>query len=217
MEDVNLTHVYARLNFSGYIAPLNVNGPVRASWLKKEMVKELIRAGYDVELLNSDACPEFAAQLDAYRKALADKDYVGAKAAFQSSLDRDPNSATEAAIAAAQNTGTSPFNGEVDPKEWAPVNSQTSGPADNPLEDAVASSLKSVGESASNGNVGTGDILNGVQPQSSSEYDEEMNNLGNGVEAENGGGSSEFDPNEQSNGSDEPGSVTVTRKKKNRK
>ena len=63
MADANEKFVYVRLNYTGYIPVLNVSGPIRASWVSKEHVKELIRAGYDVEFINPAACPEFAKQI----------------------------------------------------------------------------------------------------------------------------------------------------------
>ena len=129
MADANEKFVYVRLNYTGYIPVLNVNGPIRASWVAKKQVKELIRAGYDVEFINPDACPEFAKQIAEYRKYIEAKDYVGAKGVFNTSLDKNPNSVVEQAINAA---------------EGATVEGQTV--PDVPAGDAVADALASVGE-----------------------------------------------------------------------
>lgn len=229
--DVNLTHVYVRLNFSGYIPPLNAYGPIKASWVEKEKVKELIRSGYDVELINRAACPEFAKQLDAYRKALAAKDYVGAKAAFTSSLDRDPNSATETALRNAEALAgiKSPLEDANAAATQNPVDTGTSSPVNSSLDAAVQQSLAAVGESVESGNVGTGETLvDAAAVSGGSDYSEDMANLVDGAASDpsNGAGVSEFgdavaptdsvdafNPNDDANDSDN-GTITVTKKNK---
>lgn len=231
--DINLTHVYVRLNFSGYIPPLNAYGPIKASWVKKEKVKELIRSGYDVELINRAACPEFAKQLDAYRKALAEKDYVGAKAAFTSSLDRDPNSATETALRNAEALAgiRSPLEDANAAAAQNPVDTGTSSPVSGSLDAAVQQSLAAVGESVESGNAGTGETLVDTAAVSGgSDYSEDMANLVDGAASDpsNGAGVSEFgdavastdnvdtfDPNDDATDSDD-GTITVTKKNKKR-
>lgn len=131
-ENAEEKFVYVRLNYTGYIPVLNVNGPIRSSWVKKEQVKELIRAGYDVEFLNPKSCPEFYKQIQEYRKYVEAKDYVGAKRVFATSLDKNPNSVVEQAINASEGKTV---EGEQ--------TTQVIPPAGN---DAVVDALASVGE-----------------------------------------------------------------------
>lgn len=219
-NDFSLTHVYVRLNFSGYIPPLDVYGPIRASWVEKEKVKELIRSGYDVELINSSACPEFASQLSEYRKLLAEKDYIGAKAVFTSALDRNPTSAVETALTNAENLVGGPLTENGGTITDNTVDTGVSAPVSNPLGQAVQKSLESVGESS---NAGLGeDIVPGTTENS---YSDEMANLGSGSSIDGSAGESEFGQVMAPTGEVEPfdssaldGAVTVTKKtKKGRK
>ena len=205
MADANEKFVYVRLNYTGYIPVLNVSGPIRASWVSKEHVKELIRAGYDVEFINPAACPEFAKQIAEYRKYIEAKDYVGAKGVFSTSLDKNPNSAVEQAIAASEG------NNVAGATTTAPTSDGS-----NATGDAVADALASVGEAPLAGqepvvtDPADGDETNTDGADAGNEFSEDMAGLENLDDT--AAGDTEFDPSD-----DTQPTVTRSNKKHNRR
>lgn len=78
MADKKNDSVYASLNYRGYIPELDLNGPIKGSFISKEKFRELVQKEYDVRLLNPAVCPEFAAQMEEYRAAVRNNEHAKA-------------------------------------------------------------------------------------------------------------------------------------------
>lgn len=170
--------VYVKVPYCGFIPVLNVRGPIRASYISKENIQKLIRGGYDVEFINKNAFPEFQEQMAKYKKACEAKDYVGAKAILATPLDVNPNSLTQTAIDSTAGIPTNPGATQQNPTEAA-LNAVNGGVGSEP-------------------NAGTDESVN-------DDITQQMANVENGGNAEEGAGASIFDGNaEDDSGNDEP-------------
>lgn len=71
----NDDEVYVRINTKGYMPEVQAVGPIKCTFVKKNVYAEMIRLKRDVCLLNSASCVAFAAKMKAYAEAIAKDDF----------------------------------------------------------------------------------------------------------------------------------------------
>ncbi len=158
--------VRVRIPFCGFIPILNVYGPIR-SFIPKARVVDLIRSGYEVQIMNPSACPEFAEQLKSYYALLADKKLVEAQKIAQNIIYADNPVAKALAEAKAKEAALKTSTGG---KNETPIIQ-----AGNAILDAAIANARAA-ENVQSGNIpGT---------QGNADLQNQLNNIGNGPDAE---------------------------------
>ncbi len=158
--------VRVRIPFCGFIPILNVYGPIR-SFIPKARVVDLIRSGYEVQIMNPSACPEFAEQLKSYYELLANKKLVEAQQIAKNIIYADNPVARALAEAKAKET-------EINKSGKGPNNTPIIQ-AGNAILDAAIANARAA-ENAQSGNI--------PGAQANADLQNQLNNIGNGPDAE---------------------------------